>query len=336
MVKYLNHMSQVRMKQRRDVEAMEMMYEIESLANFPVEEPGASQFYETLYRNMSAGLRSMGREDEAAIYFMKMADASRHHKEALDWMDLWDLGVLMANRAYHSERWAEFHKARETLAEALRLQAVVEPHELILRAKVLSNLGQCYLATGEHDEAEVHYSEAYRLFDITVGKRSPLFGMQAWACGNLRCAQGRHAEALHLLGEALYVEVVGDGLSVSEISKLLDQILQCLHETSSAVDGTRGAADTEPVQRSLNVLMEDPRWHQLPETVDLAAMAHKAALVHVAAGWLGTTPRRTAAAYNARAIRVLRELAHEDHAPRWLAQAEAVQRAVLDERGGPP
>eukprot|EP00971_Amphidinium_carterae_P227598 4514786-Amphidinium_carterae.1 len=104
-----------------------------------------------------------------------------------------------------------------------------------MRAKVLSNLGQCYLATKdweaqdqtkrplarleekfmlgryqEHDAANKYYMEAYDLFNRAVGKRSPLFGMQAWACGNLRCAEGRHAEALPYLGEALYVEVVGD------------------------------------------------------------------------------------------------------------------------------
>ncbi|CAK0827794.1 unnamed protein product, partial [Prorocentrum cordatum] len=230
MVKYLNHISQVRMKQRRNAEALEMMYEIESLASFPLEEPGASEFYETLYRNMSSCLRSMGREDEAAVYFMKMAEAARYHKASLDWMDLWDLGVLIANRAYQSGRWAEFHKSREIIAEALRMQKIAEPHELILRAKVLSNLGQTFLATDELEECEEHYSEAYALFDATVGKRSPLFGMQAWACGNLRCAQGRHREALPLLGEALYVEVVGDGLSVSEMAKLHDQILHSLHE----------------------------------------------------------------------------------------------------------
>merc|ERR1739848_682503 len=123
----------------------------------------------------------------------------------------------------------EFYKSREILAEALRLQKIVEPNELILRAKVLSNLGQCYLATGEYKDADT-YSEAYELFDQTVGKRSPLFGMQAWACANLRCAEGKYLEALPLLGEALYVEVVGDGLSVSEMSKLIDQILLSLHE----------------------------------------------------------------------------------------------------------
>ncbi|CAJ1374064.1 unnamed protein product [Effrenium voratum] len=118
LVKYLNHISQVRMKQSRDVEAMEMMYEIESLANFPMHEPGASEFYETLFRNMSSSLRRMGREDDAAVYFIKMAEATHYHKKQLDWMDLWDLGILIANRAYQAGRWPEFYKSREIIAEA--------------------------------------------------------------------------------------------------------------------------------------------------------------------------------------------------------------------------
>jgi len=332
-VKYLNHLSQVRMKQRRDLEALDMMYEIEMLASFPMHEPGASEFYETLFRNMSAGLRSLGREDEAAVYYMKMVEAARYHKPQLDWMDLWDLGLLMANRAYQSEQWSEFYKAREILAEALRLQRIVEPHEQILRAKVLSNLGQCFLATHEHDEADVHYSEAYRLFEKAVGKRSPLFGMQAWACGNLRQAQGRYTEALPYLGEALYVEVVGDGLSVSEMNKLMDQILACLGESWSS-GAPASSASTEPVRRSLATLDEDPRWWQLEETLELGVLAHKASLVNIAARWEDEAARRTAAEYSSRSIRALARLAADKEASRWLAQAEAVHHAVFAGPGG--
>jgi len=327
MVKYLNHISQVRMKQRRDAEAVEMMYEIESLATFTLEEPGASEFYETLYRNMSSGLRSMGREDEAAVYYTKMAEAAKIHKKELDWMDLWDLGVLLANRAFHAGRWPEFYKAREIIADALRKQRIAEPNEFILRAKVLSNLGQCFLATGEHDEADLYYSEAYDLFDKTVGKSSPLFGMQAWACGNLRCAEKRYAEALPLLGEALYVEVVGDGLSVSEISKLLDQILMCFHEKGSSSDNSD---NSEPIRRALHWLIRDPRWAELSDTVELAVLGHKAALVHVAARWDHLDAMSDAAKYNERAIDILqRHRGGKDETRRWLTQAEAVHRAVL-------
>jgi len=350
MVKYLNHISQVRMKQRRDAEAVEMMYEIESLANFELDEPGASEFYETLYRNMSSGLRSLGREDEAAVYFTKMAEAAKIHKKELDWMDLWDLGVLMANRAFHAGRWPEYYKAREIIADALQKQRVAEPNEFILRAKVLSNLGQCYLATGEHDEADLYYSEAYELFDRTVGKSSPLFGMQAWACGNLRCAQKLYAEALPLLGEALYVEVVGDGLSVSEISKLLDQILLCFHEQegsySAAAKGVNNnvsardnhvwsskssSSETEPIRRALNWLIRDPRWGELSDTLELAVLGHKAALVHVAARWDQPDVLGDAATYNERAINILQRLrgGTDDESHRWLTQAEAVHRALL-------
>eukprot|EP00933_Yihiella_yeosuensis_P068485 TRINITY_DN7416_c0_g2_i1.p1 TRINITY_DN7416_c0_g2~~TRINITY_DN7416_c0_g2_i1.p1 ORF type:complete len:630 (-),score=136.31 TRINITY_DN7416_c0_g2_i1:21-1910(-) len=329
MVKYLNHMSQVRMKQSRDVEALEMMYEIESLASFPLDEPGASEFYETLYRNMSSALRRMGREDEAALYWSKMAEASKYHKEQLDWMDLWDLGILIANRAYHDGRWPEFYKSRDIIAEALRQQRVVEPHEHILRAKVLSNLGQCYLATGEHEEAETYYSEAYELFANTVGKSSPLFGMQAWACGNLRCAEGRHREALPLLGEALYVETVKDGISISEISKLMDQILMCLHEARSH-DLDDVEANLEPIQRALFTLGEDRRWEELEDTLDLAVLAHKLALVHVAARWTDSRERHTAKLFNGRSVEVLQKLMpqHGNEAKQWLVQAEAIQIAL--------
>eukprot|EP00931_Biecheleriopsis_adriatica_P120084 TRINITY_DN95231_c0_g1_i1.p1 TRINITY_DN95231_c0_g1~~TRINITY_DN95231_c0_g1_i1.p1 ORF type:complete len:562 (-),score=136.08 TRINITY_DN95231_c0_g1_i1:15-1700(-) len=337
MVKYLNHMSQVRMKQSRDVEALEMMYEMESLASFDMDEPGASEFYETLYRNMSSGLRRMGREDEAAIYFLKMAEAAKHHKERLDWMDLWDLGILIANKAYQAGRWSEFYKSREIIAEALREQRAVEPHELILRAKVLSNLGQCFLATAEHDEADIYYSEAYQLFDSTVGKRSPLFGMQAWACGNLRCAEGRFAEALPLLGEALYVEVVKDGLSVSEMTKLADQIMHSLHmsQASASELGPEHQANLEPIRRALNVLIEDIRWDELEGTLDLAVLSHKMALIYVAARWPGASDRQAAAFYNLRAVAVLRELRErgQKEASQWLLQAEAVQSAVFSSNG---
>lgn len=330
MVKYLNHISQVRMKQRRDVEALEMMYEIESLAAFPIDEPGASEFYETLYRNMSASLRGLGREDEAAVYFSKAMEAARRHKPSMDWMDLWDLGVLISNRAFQSQRWTEFHRSREIIAEALRMQRVAEPNELVLRAKVLSNLGQCFLATAEHDEAEVHYLEAYALFDQTVGKRSPLFGMQAWACGNLRCAQGRHLDALPFLGEALYVEVVGDGLSVSEMAKLADQILSCLHEFREHSSGV-AETHTEPIWRSLATLPDDPRFWQLPESLELGVLCHKFSLVLVA--MRGASSRADGRRYSERALEILKRQGGRN-AEQWLSQTQMVHSSLYGDVPG--
>lgn len=335
LVKYLNHLSQVRMKQARNVEAMEMMYEMESLATFTMEEQGASEFYETLYRNMSSCLRSLHREDEAAVYFTKMVEAARYHKEQMDWMDLWDLGLLLANRAFHNEQWTEFYKAREVLSEALRVQQIVEPNELVLRAKVLSNLGQCYLATGEHDQADVHYSESYDLFNTTVGKRSPLFSMQAWACANLRCAQGRYAEALPLLGEALYVEATKDGLSVPEMMKLLDQILSCFHEQRGhALEGGTMQVKTDPIRQALGALILDPRWDQLEDTLDLGVLSHKMSLVYLVAKWSGAEERRAARIYSQRAVDIMERRGSERETQQWAQQVEMVHSTIVSLSAG--
>ena len=91
MVKYFNYLSQVRIKQPRDVEALEMMYQIESPATFPFNEHSSSEFYETFHRYMSSALRCMGCEDEAAVYFIKLAVTARLHKAKVHWMDLWIL-----------------------------------------------------------------------------------------------------------------------------------------------------------------------------------------------------------------------------------------------------
>ena len=44
-VKSFNYLLQVRMKQPRDLQALEMMYEFEPPANFPFNEHGPSEFY---------------------------------------------------------------------------------------------------------------------------------------------------------------------------------------------------------------------------------------------------------------------------------------------------
>eukprot|EP00439_Symbiodinium_sp_Y106_P057014 s1620_g8.t1 len=240
---------------------------------------------------------------------------------------LWALVPRMkalTGRAFHVQKNASWGQEFQALSQ---LRAV-EPHELVLRAKVLSNLGQCYLATEEYQQAEVYYSEAYDLFASTVGKRSPLFGMQAWACGNLRFAEGRHAAALPLLGEALYVEVVADGLSVSEMMKLLDQILHSMNELRSE-DSPSLQVHLGPVRRALNELIEDPRWDELDKTLDLAVLSHKMALVYVVARWPEMGDRKAAEYFNLKAVSVLNDLQHtgSQEAKRWLLQAEAVHSA---------
>jgi len=148
--------------------------------------------------------------------------------------------------------------------------------------------------------------------------------MQAWACGNLRCAEGRHSEALRYLGEALYVEVVKDGLSVSEMTKLLDQILVSVHECNESVPRCAGT-----VERALLTLVEDSRWQELEDSFDLAVLAHKMALFFVAARLGGERSLGVAARYNERALDVLRRCPDETEVLKWLTQVEALHTAVF-------
>ena len=55
-VRSFNYLSQVRMKQPRDLQALEMMYEFEPPATFPFNEHGPSEFYGTFHRYISSAL----------------------------------------------------------------------------------------------------------------------------------------------------------------------------------------------------------------------------------------------------------------------------------------
>lgn len=98
MVKFLNHLSTVRMKQGRHLEALEMLYELELYSPYSAEE--APEFYETVNRNLAWVFKSLGRVDEAATYFERMSVCSKKHKGKLDWFDCWDIGKLMAMCSY--------------------------------------------------------------------------------------------------------------------------------------------------------------------------------------------------------------------------------------------
>ena len=79
------------MKQPRDLEALKMMYQIESPPTFPFNEHTSSEFYGTFHRYMSSALLCMGREDEAPVYVIKLAATARLHKAKVDRIDLWIL-----------------------------------------------------------------------------------------------------------------------------------------------------------------------------------------------------------------------------------------------------
>eukprot|EP00913_Durusdinium_trenchii_P031934 g29908.t2 len=218
MIKWLNHVSTVRMKQSRHLEALEMLYELELYSPYDADE--APEFFATLYRNLAWALKALGRLEEAAIYFNRMATASQKAKGNLDWFDKWDIGKISAAQAFRDGDMDEFFRGRALVEEALELQMQQEPDDLVMRAKVHDSLAECYMVVKEYPKANEHYSAAYDLLLQTVGKQSPLFGKQARHAANLQISQGNYAEALPFLGEALAVEASKDAVNITELMEL--------------------------------------------------------------------------------------------------------------------
>merc|ERR1712232_1170341 len=187
MVKWLNHLSTVRMKRGRHLEALEMLYDLELYSPYTAEE--APEFFETLYRNLAWALKALGRIDEALVYFERMATASTTHKGALDWFDFWDIGKLAATRAYRDGHMPSFYRGRAMVERALAMQIEAEPEDLVMRAKVHDSLAECFMVVSEHEAAAEHYGAAYKLMLETVGRSSPLFGKQARHSADLLIAQ---------------------------------------------------------------------------------------------------------------------------------------------------
>ncbi|CAK0825736.1 unnamed protein product, partial [Prorocentrum cordatum] len=143
MVKWLNHVSTVRMKQNRHLEALEMLYDLELYSPYSPEE--APEFFETLYRNLAWAHKALGQIDEAVVYFERMARSSKAHKGSMDWFDCWDIGKLAATRGYRDKDMPQFYKGRALVERALDMHQEAEPEDLVMRAKVHDSLAECYI-----------------------------------------------------------------------------------------------------------------------------------------------------------------------------------------------
>eukprot|EP00929_Paragymnodinium_shiwhaense_P068586 TRINITY_DN34519_c0_g1_i2.p1 TRINITY_DN34519_c0_g1~~TRINITY_DN34519_c0_g1_i2.p1 ORF type:complete len:400 (-),score=105.39 TRINITY_DN34519_c0_g1_i2:379-1578(-) len=315
MVKWLNHISTVRMKQGRHMEALDMMYELELYSPYTAEE--APEFFETLYRNLAWALKSLGRIDEAAVYFERMAESSKAHKGRLDWFDCWDIGKLVAARGFKHGDMAAFYRGRGLVEEALRMHALAEPDDLVMRAKVEDSLAECYQVVGDHEEAAEHYNAAYQLMLDTVGPNSPLFGKQARHSANLQVAMDRHAEALPFLSEALTVEASKDAVNVPELTELVDMIVNTQQKCSK--DELKEAPSNHA---ALKALQKNISARNLDDSISYGILCHKMSLLYLHEAQHDSKSLRRARRLAKASVRVLRTHRHDPTAADWLRMSE--------------
>eukprot|EP00931_Biecheleriopsis_adriatica_P116539 TRINITY_DN92174_c0_g1_i1.p1 TRINITY_DN92174_c0_g1~~TRINITY_DN92174_c0_g1_i1.p1 ORF type:complete len:536 (+),score=143.80 TRINITY_DN92174_c0_g1_i1:44-1651(+) len=322
MVKWLNHISTVRMKQGRHAEALEMLYELELFSPYNAEE--APEFFETLYRNLAWALKALGRIDEAAIYFGKMAVASQKGKGQLDWFDCWDIGKLAAAQAYRDSNMEAFRRGRALVEQALTMHIEAEPEDLVMRAKVHDSLAECYLVVQDYPDAEKHYAAAYDLLLSTVGRLSPLFGKQARHAANVRIAQDLHAEALPFLNEALAVEASKDAVNAAELMDLVDVLVNAQQRSPSE------AVEQAPSNHaSLKRLQQNMKGRGLDGSREYAVLCHKMSLLYLHEGRTDPDALRRARRLAKSSVRILRSQQGDKDAADWLRMSE-IHLRLLD------
>eukprot|EP00927_Polykrikos_kofoidii_P063869 TRINITY_DN58771_c0_g1_i1.p1 TRINITY_DN58771_c0_g1~~TRINITY_DN58771_c0_g1_i1.p1 ORF type:complete len:557 (+),score=96.08 TRINITY_DN58771_c0_g1_i1:66-1736(+) len=316
MVKWLNHVSTVRMKQGRYVEALEMLYDLELHSPYNAEE--APEFFETLNRNLAWALKSLGRIDDAVVYFERMARASVSHKGRLDWFDCWDVGKLAATHAYRDKNMPAFYRGRALVEEALRMQIEAEPEDLVMRAKVHDSLAECFFVAEDFRDAGKHYGAAYDLLLQTVGPNSPLFGKQARHSANFHIAQGGHAEALPFLGQALVVETAKDAVKVQEIMELVDLLVTTQQRASGASLET-----LESNHPALKALQKNLQKRGLDSSVSYGILCHKMSLLYLHESQRESKAVRRALRLAKASVKVLRSCMDGSRdASEWLRMAE--------------
>jgi len=217
-LKAMNHLATVRMKQARPQDALACLEEIESIVGprlTQAERDEAWEFWETTYRNFGWIMSSLGRGPEAIEYIEKAIEVKERVGLSASWFDLWDLGRMKACAALKSNLPELIEESQAVVARALALHGQSEPEDLVMHAKIWSNLGECSFALahladkcsddegGDHNApaktpgARAHYRramecfvESHRLFSETEGRLNPLTGgaaeAAAWAFVKLK------------------------------------------------------------------------------------------------------------------------------------------------------
>eukprot|EP00421_Protoceratium_reticulatum_P049525 CAMPEP_0168439304 /NCGR_PEP_ID=MMETSP0228-20121227/42398_1 /TAXON_ID=133427 /ORGANISM="Protoceratium reticulatum, Strain CCCM 535 (=CCMP 1889)" /LENGTH=527 /DNA_ID=CAMNT_0008453579 /DNA_START=30 /DNA_END=1610 /DNA_ORIENTATION=+ len=234
LLKTLNHLATVRMKQARPSDALACLEEIESLVRPRLtreEMDEAWEFWETTYRNFGWIMSSLGRTEEAIEYIEKAIEVKERVGRSASWFDLWDLGRMKATIALKGNEPAKIEDAQGLVARGLVLHQECEPDDLVMRAKIWSNLGECSFALGhladkagnvgestgaddnapsESPEARKHYHraltgfiESHKLFSQTEGRMNPLTGGSAEAAAWAFLKVGEDANAKPYLLNAL-------------------------------------------------------------------------------------------------------------------------------------
>lgn len=237
LVKGLDKMSAVRMKQFRAYDALKALREIEGVVPFAPEE--GWEFHDILYRNLAWCYSALDEAERCLEYTRKSVEVKKSCGIPATWFDIWDLGKAHARIGQKTKQREEMKMAYDLCLKAAEIHRTAEPHDRIMLAKVLSNIGEVAMGVGDsfhlegqddearpwYEKAEPSLEESYRLHYEALGPLKPLAGWAAGTMAHCLVRLERWDDARKYLAMALKVECTKDSQTPGSVIELIDRVL---------------------------------------------------------------------------------------------------------------
>eukprot|EP00746_Dinoflagellata_sp_MGD_P033854 gnl/MRDRNA2_/MRDRNA2_18085_c0_seq1.p1 gnl/MRDRNA2_/MRDRNA2_18085_c0~~gnl/MRDRNA2_/MRDRNA2_18085_c0_seq1.p1 ORF type:complete len:508 (+),score=105.55 gnl/MRDRNA2_/MRDRNA2_18085_c0_seq1:1-1524(+) len=230
LLKALNHVVVIRVKQGRPEDALKALQEIDSTVSPKLSEKErdeAWEFWDITYRNFAWVFERLDRQAEAVTYIECCIALKERVGRPASWFDYWDLGRLKARDALNVHDCKGIQESLTSIEKSLVLHRRDASSDKVNEAKILDTMGEYEFALGyladsggqpvipdnsvsTNQEAASfyrlalqHFKEAHALFNKTVGEHNHLTGRTAgdvsWASMKL----GNDADAKKYLLIAL-------------------------------------------------------------------------------------------------------------------------------------
>lgn len=237
LVKGLDKLSAVRMKQFRAYDSLVALKEIEQIVPFAPNE--GWEFHDILYRNLAWCYSALDEPERCLAYTRKSVEVKRASGVPASWFDIWDLGKGHARLGQKTNSRDEMEVAYDLCAKACEIHRKAEANDRIMLAKILANMGEVALGVGDnfhingdeeaarnwYTKAEPSLVEAYELQGTSLGPMKPLTGWAAGTVAHCMVRLRRWEDARDYLTQAFKVECRKDSTTPGSVIELLDRVL---------------------------------------------------------------------------------------------------------------
>jgi len=290
LVKALDKLSLVRMKQFKAYEALIALKEIEKLVPFTPEE--GWEFHDILYRNLAWCYSALDEAERCLKYTRESVEVKRKSGIAASWFDIWDLGKSHARLGQKKQQREEMQVGYDLCVKAGEIHRKAEPQDRIMLAKILSNVGEVAMGIGDshflegdratarewYEKAAPSLEEAYELHFTALGPMKPLSGWQAGTMAHCLVRLEKWESARDYLALALKVECTKDSTTPGSLIELIDRVMNVYHELG---DMKAMAVHLDELDQGLSGLRG--RGWDLRERDVFALLLHKVATVFLLA-----------------------------------------------------